>query len=99
MRDGEGNIVGGSHGWISLGWLHIDVLWLKQDIRRKGLGRQILGAIGGEAKRKGCRFSELDTLSFQALDFYLKCGYTIFGELDQLDGNHRRYFLKKTLNL
>src|SRR5688572_32846981 len=86
VRDGEGRIVGGCHGWTTLGYVHIDVLWLKEDLRRKGYGRKILEAIEGEAKRRGCKLAELETLSFQSLEFYLKNGYTIFGELEGLAG-------------
>jgi hypothetical protein len=57
-----------------------------------------LEATEAEAKRRGCRFAELETFSFQALDFYKKNGYTVFGELDQVAGGHRWYFLKKSLS-
>jgi hypothetical protein len=40
----------------------------------------------------------LDTMSFQALDFYLKLGYTVFGRLDDLPEGHSRIFLKKALD-
>jgi hypothetical protein len=34
---------------------------------------------------------------YQALDFYRKYGYTIFGQLDGLPPGHARYYLRKTL--
>src|SRR2546427_1426375 len=98
LRDDKGQIVGGAHGWTAFGWLHIDVLWLRENIRRKGLGRQVLQATEAEAKKRGCKFAELETFSFQALGFYQKNGYTVFGELDQIAGEHRWYFLKKNLS-
>ncbi|PYR99544.1 MAG: hypothetical protein DMG16_17510 [Acidobacteria bacterium] len=67
-------------------------------MRRKGLGRHLLDATEGEAKKRGCKFAELETFSFQALEFYQKKGYTVFHELDQIAGEHRWYFLKKNLN-
>jgi len=39
----------------------------------------------------------VDTLSFQALAFYQKQGYIVFGTLDQYPGEHKQYFLKKQL--
>lgn len=35
--------------------------------------------------------------SFQALPFYQKQGYEIFGTLDRFPDAHQRYFLRKTL--
>jgi hypothetical protein len=40
---------------------------------------------------------KLDTFSFQALGFYEKLGYRIFGELGDVAGGHKWYFLKKDL--
>ena len=97
VRNDVGQIVGGAHGWTAFSWLHIDVLWLREDIRRKGLGRQVLEATEAEAKRRGCKFAELETFSFQAPEFYKKNGYTVFAELEQVAGEHRWYFLKKDL--
>ena len=98
IRDDQGRIVGGAYGWTAFGWLHVDVLWLDEKIRRKGLGRQVLQATEAEAKRRGCQSAKLETFSFQALGFYQKNGYTVFAELDQVAGGHRWYFLKKILS-
>ena len=51
----------------------------------------------GEAKRRGCHGAHLDTLSSQALPFYQKLGYTVFGQIDDLPVGHARYYLKKSL--
>ncbi|WP_423236642.1 hypothetical protein [Clostridium chromiireducens] len=33
----------------------------------------------------------------QAKDFYLKNGYEVFGELDNVPLGHKRYYMKKIL--
>src|SRR5438876_10409691 len=48
LRDDKASVVGGAHVWTAFGWLHIDLLWLKEDIRRKGLGSQLLEASEAE---------------------------------------------------
>ena len=50
------------------------------------------------AARRGCHRASLDTTSFQALPFYLKHGYAIWGQLDDFPIGHSRYFLKKALD-
>ena len=97
VRDDGGQIVGGAHGWTAFGWLHVEVLWVREDLRGKGLGRQVLAAAEAEAKRRGCKFAKLETFSLQAPEFYRKNGYIVFAELDQVAGGHRWYFLKKDL--
>jgi hypothetical protein len=52
-----------------------------------------------EAIRRGCRHAHVDTIDFQAPDFYLKLGYTVWGVLDDIPPGHRRIFLKKDLFL
>ena len=36
-------------------------------------------------------------LDFQALPFYEKCGYIIFGALEDYPIGHSRYFVRKSL--
>jgi GNAT superfamily N-acetyltransferase len=97
LRDRARQIVGGVHGWTALQWLHVDVLWLREDARGKGHGRRLLLAAEQEAVCRGCRYAELETFSFQAPEFYLKLGYVVFGVLDGIAGKHKWYFLKKDL--
>lgn len=62
--------------------LYIDVLWVKEEYRKEGLGSKILNEIEKVAKDKGCYLIHLDTFDFQAKDFYIKHGYDLFGILD-----------------
>ncbi|MDU3583217.1 GNAT family N-acetyltransferase [Clostridium butyricum] len=77
--------------------LYIDVLWVKEEYRKEGLGSKILNEIEKVAKDKGCYLIHLDTFDFQAKDFYLKHGYDIFGILDECPQRHKRYFMKKII--
>jgi hypothetical protein len=49
------------------------------------------------ALERGCRHAYLDTFSFQALGFYEKQGYAVYGQLENFPTGASRYFLKKTL--
>jgi GNAT superfamily N-acetyltransferase len=97
LRNERQEMIGGAHGWTAYGWLHIRGLWLREDHRRRGWGTRLLLATEAEAVKRGCRCSQLDTFSFQALGFYQKNGYRVFGELENVTGEHRWYFLKKDL--
>ena len=49
------------------------------------------------AKEMGAKLAQVDTYDFQALLFYQKLGYEVFGVLDNcpIEGN-KRYYLSKS---
>lgn len=97
LRDENQTLVGGLLGDVYWNWLHISVLWLDESVRRQGYGSQMLKMAEEEAVRLGCHSINLDTMSFQALAFYQKHGYTLFGELEDHPVGHTRHYLKKKL--
>jgi len=98
VRDEAGQIVAGLSGWTFYGWLAVDLLWVREDLRRQGFGDQLIKAAEEEAIICGCTQVQLDTFDFQAPEFYKKHGYEVFGVLDGYAGNHKRYYLRKYLN-
>jgi ribosomal protein S18 acetylase RimI-like enzyme len=97
MRDGE-NVIGGLLGETFWNWLYVSVLWIHEDARHSGQGKHMLQMAENEARQRGCTGVFLDTLSFQALDFYHKLGYTQYGQLDDFPhAGETRFYLKKTL--
>lgn len=99
VRDEAQQVVGGLFGWIAYGYLRIDVLWMREDLRGQGFGQQLLAAAEAEGRRRGCQFAILDSFSFQAPDFYKRRGYSEFAVLDQVAGTKSWHFLKKDLSL
>lgn len=63
----------------------------------EGLGTRLLALAEEEGIKRGCISAYLDSMSFQAPDFYLKRGYEIWGELEDFPVGHRRTFLQKKL--
>lgn len=97
LRDDEGAIFGGLIGNTYWGWLYVGVLWVSEALRGQGYGRQLLRQAESIARERGSHHVHLDTMSFQALPFYLKQGYAQFGQLDDMPTGHSRYFLQKAL--
>lgn len=97
LRDAEGTIGGGLLADIYFGRLAIDILWVREDLRRQGYGRALVQAVEREAVRRGCRGAHVDTMSFQARPFYEKLGYTVFGELHDVPLGYTHYWLQKRL--
>jgi GNAT superfamily N-acetyltransferase len=97
LRNESNEIVGGLLGGTFWGWLHVDTLWIAENLRHQGYGHTLLAAAEQEAIARGCHHALLDTMSFQARPFYEKQGYTVFGELHDIPIGHSRYFMQKQL--
>jgi len=97
LRDNQNKIVGGLLGATACGWLHIAILWVSEELRGKGYGRDILASAEKEALQRGCHSVFLDTMSWQAPEFYEKHGYTRWGELSDFPIGFQRYYYKKSL--
>jgi GNAT superfamily N-acetyltransferase len=97
VKDESGNIIGGLLGCTYWRWLCIEILWVRDDSTRHGIGSRLLGMAETEAIRRGCGNAHLDTHDFQAVEFYEKHGYSIRGELPDLPHGHTRYLMAKRL--
>lgn len=96
-RDGGGAIGGGLIGNTYAGWLFVNLLWVRDDLRRSGVGRAMMAEAERRAISLRCHSIWLDTFSFQAPGFYRKLGYREFGRLDYPPG-HQRIFFQKQLS-
>jgi GNAT superfamily N-acetyltransferase len=90
-------VLGGVVAVIYWDWLYIDLMWLREALRGRGYGSQLLTLVEEEARKRGAKNAFLDTFSFQAPEFYQKHGYRIFGELKDFPAGHQRYFMTKQL--
>ena len=90
-------VLGGVIGSTYWDWLYIDLMWIKEELRGCGYGQQLLSLAEDEARKQGAKNVYLDTFSFQALGFYQKYGYQVFGKLNDFPAGHQRYFLTKQL--
>jgi GNAT superfamily N-acetyltransferase len=97
VRDADRRVVAGLTGWTWAGWLKVNILWVREDLRRKGHGRDLLHAAEAEAKARGCTRATLDTYSFQAPAFYQRLGYEIVATVDEFPAGHKHYTLVKEL--
>ena len=95
--DNNGNIIGGILGGTYWGWMYVDILWVHTDHRGKGIGSQLLAEAEAEAVHRGCHHVHLDTMSWQAPEFYEKHGYTLIGSHPDIPNGHQKHLLMKAL--
>lgn len=91
-----GGILAGMGYWNGL---EINILWVKDEYRKMGIGTKILKYVENLAREKGATISMLDTFDFQAEEFYLKNGYKSIGEIQDFPKGHKRIYFSKRLDL
>lgn len=100
-NDDLGERVGGIAGSTSYGWLLVKLLWVRDDQRRRGVGRRLMAIAEEKARAVGCHSAWLDTSNAHAHAFYLKLGYRDFGLLKNGPGRspegHSRWFMMRHL--
>lgn len=95
-RDEGGEIKAGTYSYVHPAWIYIDLLWVSQELRGKGLGSKMLAETEAEGLRRGCISAWLWTMDFEAAGFYKKHGYKEFVVFEDFIPGHNRYgFMKK----
>jgi GNAT superfamily N-acetyltransferase len=98
LKDENSIIRGGSVVWVHKESIYVDILWIDESLRCQGYGTKLLQVAEEEGKNRGCKYSTVDTYSFQAEDFYLKNGYKIIGEVKNYLFHHTKIFFRKVLS-
>lgn len=97
VRDKAQTVVGGLVGATYLGWLQVQAVWMSEALRGRGYGTILMRRAEEEALRRACPRVFLETLSFQALPFYEKLGYTVVSRIADFPPGGARYALTKLL--
>jgi GNAT superfamily N-acetyltransferase len=95
--EADGALAAGLSGWTWGACAYVDVLWVRADRRRQGLGTRLMDAAESEAARRGCEQVVLSTHTFQAPDFYRSRGYVQTGRTDGYPVGHGQVHLAKQL--
>lgn len=90
-------VVAGVVGYVTGAALIIKYLWVDRAFRSNGVARYLMRAIENEAQGRGCKHCFIDTMSYQAPDFYHKVGFEEVARIEGFHDEHDRIFLKKTL--
>lgn len=96
IREG-GELIAGIVASSAHGTLEVEFLFVDEQYRRRGYGRQLLRYTEERAKSDGLRHILLNTYSFQAPGFYEKEGYRLLFQIEGAFGEHSQYFFWKDL--
>ena len=97
-RSEDGRAIGALTGETQFKWLRVSLMSLEQSARGQGIGARMLQLAEAEAIRRGCQYAYVDTMDYQAPEFYQRLGYKIAGQIDDWDSHgHAKLFLVKQL--
>ena len=97
IRDDSDNIVGGCHGDLFFGRVYVGSLWVAESLRGQGYGTKLMRAAEDFANENACNFIAVNTMDWEALDFYKKFGFYVELERKGFDKGSIFYFLRKEL--
>lgn len=98
LKNDDEEIIAGLNSAICWNWMEINILWVHEDYRDKGFGKQLLEEAEKISREKNCTFIKLDTFSFQAPDFYQKHGYKIVAVIENAPNEFKHYYFIKELS-
>lgn len=98
VRDEQSKIVGGCNGSTLHGGLYIDQLWVDASIRHQHYGTRLMQEAEKFGKEKGCTFATVNTMSWEAPEFYKKLGFEVEFVRHGFMHGATFYFLRKALD-
>jgi GNAT superfamily N-acetyltransferase len=75
LRAADGAVIGGAVGRRWGVCAELQQLWVRPELRRQGLGAQLVRAFEARAAEHDCTLVYLETFSFQAPRLYASLGY------------------------
>jgi ribosomal protein S18 acetylase RimI-like enzyme len=97
VRSVTGEFVGGLLGLTHWNHFFVSAVFVEEQFRREGIGRELLQRAEALALQQGCDAIYLDSMDFQAPGFYEKLGFKVFGKLEDYPPGHHRVYLVKRL--
>jgi GNAT superfamily N-acetyltransferase len=98
-KNSDNEIIGGATIWEHSDALYIDILWVEENYREKGIGSQLIHEVFKQATVKNINKIFVDTYEFQAVDFYKKHGFFVIGRLEEYLLGYDRIYLRINLDL
>jgi ribosomal protein S18 acetylase RimI-like enzyme len=93
----DGEIVAAIAGYTWGGICEVKQLWVRADLRGRGLGSELLQRAVAEAEARGCAQVLLSTYDFQAPAFYARHGFEQIAEIPDKPLGHTEFILRRRL--
>jgi GNAT superfamily N-acetyltransferase len=93
----EGKLIAGLNAYMTaFKILYVDSVFVAEDYRRQGLGKELICEMEQRAKGLGANMVRLDTFDWQGYEFYKSLGYEEVGHYyNDIDNFHEYFFVKR----
>ena len=95
LKNDKGQTVGGVCGFCYYGCLYIDDLYIEASYRGQGWGHKLIEAAESFGRDQKCTIFTVNTMDWEARDFYEKLGYSVEFARKGYENNSTLYFLRK----
>lgn len=96
-RTADGELVGGilARRWGAC--CEVQIVWVRDEHRRKGIASKLMRKVEEAARGHGCNLVYLETFSFQAPQLYKSLGYDIACAFEGFPDGVVKYIMRKTV--
>jgi len=94
-RADSGEVIGGLRARQWGNAVEVQQLWVDEAHRRRGIGARLMHLLEQSAVGRGAAVIYLDTFSFQAPEFYRRCGYQAAARVDGFPDGIGRFLMVK----
>ncbi|MBN9289022.1 MAG: hypothetical protein BGO43_01605 [Gammaproteobacteria bacterium 39-13] len=98
VHDESNQVVGGCQCDMLYGCLYIGSLWVSESLRGQRYGTKLMQSAENLAKEQDCNFIAVNTMNWEALEFYKNMGFYVEFVRHGFIGDSIFYFLRKDLN-
>lgn len=97
LATADSHVIGGLFAETKFSWLRISIMAVSPEWRSQGVGAALLRQAERDAVARGCKYAYVDTMEYQAPQFYQAHGFGIVGEIPDWDsrGHAKLYFSKR----
>jgi GNAT superfamily N-acetyltransferase len=92
-----GELIGGAVGRYWAEACELQQIWVREDLRRGGIGSKLVTGFEARARELGCKLLYLETFSFQAPRFYEKLGYEVACAFPGFPDGASKFLMQKRL--
>ena len=95
IEDENKHLIGGVSGYRSGEYVMVQWVWVDEHYRAKGVGTRLFKKLDEFTLSKKCKFLTLETLEFQAKDFYEKFGFSVAATLPNWFYGYSLHIMRK----
>lgn len=97
VAEENGMMAGAAYGYTVWDWMHVEVLYVEAEHRGFGIGTALINDLEAMARAQNLVGIHINTVDWQAPNFYARLGYTKYAAFEDFPRGHKRSLFRKYL--